>query len=63
MLVPLIPSLALENDIEVGAAQIAIKALSRSGGSVRLMRPKRLKYPPRCPSDCQRGEKSALKAL
>jgi predicted transcriptional regulator len=43
-LAPLTPSLALENDIEFGAVQIAIKALSRSGGSVRLMRPKRLKY-------------------
>ena len=34
-----------------------------AGGSVRLKRPKRSKYLPRCPSDFQRAEKSALKAI
>ena len=33
------------------------------GGSLRLMRPKRLKYLRRCPSDCQLGKKSAISAI
>src|SRR5580658_5174346 len=61
-LAPLTPSLCARERHRSWRGQIAIKALSRSGESVRLMRPKRLKYLPRCPSDCQRGKNSEISA-
>ena len=49
---PLTPSLALENEHRFWRGADRDQSVIALGESVRLMRPKRLKYLPRYPSDC-----------